>query len=156
MKVCTKCGEMKSLQDFSSNSRSRNGRQARCRSCCADWMRNYKEKHPERVRETLVAFNERRKPYRWKLRMASEYNLTVEQYEAMLESQGGGCAICAGPQSGPGNRFHIDHDHSCCPGVGSCGKCIRGLLCGNCNTMVGLAKESPERLLAAVAYLRRG
>lgn len=31
------------------------------------------------------------------------------------------------------NRPHMDHDHSCCPGAYSCGRCLRGVLCGGCN-----------------------
>lgn len=49
----------------------------------------------------------------------------------------------------------IDHDHSCCPGEGSCGKCVRGVLCGSCNKMLGYARDDPERLQAAISYLRR-
>jgi hypothetical protein len=38
-------------------------------------------------------------------------------------------------------------------GIGSCGNCIRGLLCQDCNFILGLAKDSTDRLLAAAKYL---
>jgi hypothetical protein len=46
-----------------------------------------------------------------------------------------------------------DHDRSCCPGTGSCGKCVRGLLCNPCNLMIGHAHDEQERLRAAIQYL---
>lgn len=50
----------------------------------------------------------------------------------MLQEQGGVCAICKQPPRR--NKLHVDHDHSCCPGKRSCGRCIRGLLCASCNS----------------------
>ena len=47
----------------------------------------------------------------------------------------------------------IDHDHSCCPGINSCGKCVRALLCHNCNTTLGRVGDDPEILQAMIAYL---
>lgn len=82
--------------------------------------------------------------------------VTKAQYEAILEAQGGCCAICG--TTNPGDRikaFHMDHDHSCCPGGrGTCGKCFRGLLCWSCNIGMGGLKDDPELLEAAARYLR--
>lgn len=40
----------------------------------------------------------------------------------------------------------VDHDHKCCAGNRSCGKCIRGLLCRQCNLLLGVAKDNPHYL----------
>lgn len=78
-----------------------------------------------------------------------KYGLTAEAYDGLVERQGGRCAICRG--EGP---FHVDHDHACCSGHRTCGRCIRGLLCAHCNRMLGSAKDQPAVLLAAAEYLR--
>lgn len=83
-----------------------------------------------------------------------KYGITFDQYEAMLASQEHVCAVC-GEANLNGNRLSVDHDHSCCPGVRTCGSCIRELLCQRCNMLLGVAKDSPSRLRAAAAYLER-
>jgi hypothetical protein len=80
------------------------------------------------------------------------YGITAEQYDAMLAAQGGGCAIC-GEQCTSGRRLAVDHDHACCPGDKTCGKCVRGLLCGPCNQGIGKLRDSPRLLIAAASYL---
>jgi Recombination endonuclease VII len=81
------------------------------------------------------------------------YNgLTMEAYFALLDSQGGVCAVCLGLNS-HGARLSIDHDHSCCPGVKSCGKCVRGLLCMRCNRATGLLRDSAKNAQRLAAYL---
>lgn len=47
----------------------------------------------------------------------------------------------------------VDHDHRCCPGVTSCGECVRGLLCSNCNCAAGLVQDDPDIAQALVFYL---
>lgn len=82
------------------------------------------------------------------------FNLSSDMYRRILDAQGGGCAVCGGGPGVAGRSFHVDHDHSCCPESGrSCGNCIRGLLCNNCNTAVGLMRDDPARLRAAADYL---
>lgn len=86
----------------------------------------------------------------------AKYRLSLEAYKAMLAEQGNACAICRvdAPTDIRTSRFHVDHDHACCPTSNkTCGKCVRGLLCHACNTALGNFQDNPERLLAAVAYL---
>ena len=78
------------------------------------------------------------------------HGLTFDQYSALLEEQGGCCAICETPLVNP----HIDHDHLCCAGVTSCGSCVRGLLCAACNHMLGKSHDLPHVLEAGANYLR--
>jgi hypothetical protein len=73
-----------------------------------------------------------------------------------MAQQGGVCAICERPpdKAKRVKRLVVDHDHACCPGGKSCGKCVRGLLCEWCNRILGLALDDPGRLAAAIRYLR--
>jgi DNA-binding CsgD family transcriptional regulator len=65
------------------------------------------------------------------------FGVTPERYEALSARQNDACAICGKTEAdGSGRRLAIDHDHACCPGRRTCGKCIRGLLCTACNLHV--------------------
>jgi hypothetical protein len=82
----------------------------------------------------------------------SRFNISLEDFVRMLESQGEVCAICGGINSN-GKALSVDHDHTCCPGDRSCGACIRGLLCAKCNLVVGMMNDDPDRLRAAANYV---
>jgi hypothetical protein len=71
------------------------------------------------------------------------------RYDAVFVEQGGACAICGTMKD---KSLVFDHNHACCPKK-SCGNCLRGLLCHNCNRFIGLAGDDPEVLLAAVEYI---
>lgn len=73
------------------------------------------------------------------------YNISVERLVEMLSEA---CAICSGT-----DKLSIDHDHACCPGRTSCGKCIRGTLCMRHNSMLGQLKDDPALLVSAAEYL---
>jgi len=92
---------------------------------------------------------DRRKKTHYHLR---KYSITNEQYFALLESQANGCAICGKTQEENKHMLAVDHDHTCCPGEGSCGKCIRGLLCVTCNVWLGYF-ENHVWMQRASAYL---
>lgn len=84
--------------------------------------------------------------------LRNRYLMSSESFRDLYDKQSGCCAIC-------GTRFmsraaiHVDHDHDCCSGSRSCGQCVRGLLCRNCNTMIGMARDSTDVLRKAIAYL---
>jgi hypothetical protein len=85
-------------------------------------------------------------------RRAATYGITPEQYEALLVAQGGGCAICGRRPSG--RRLAVDHDHACCPGKTSCGRCVRGLLCWTENKWLHHIGDNPAVAERAANYLR--
>lgn len=77
------------------------------------------------------------------------YRMVPEQYDDMLLAQGGVCAICG--RKPTTRRLAVDHDHRCCPGPKSCGRCVRGLLDAACNTNLGKYLDSPAVLRTAAA-----
>lgn len=65
------------------------------------------------------------------------YNLTVEQWKEFAKD---GCNVCSATSSSGlvERKLHVDHDHACCPGIKSCGKCVRGVVCNRCNSAIGV------------------
>jgi len=73
-----------------------------------------------------------------------KYGLTVDDYNARLSAQGGGCAICRKEQDG-GKKLVVDHCHE--TGV------VRGLLCDGCNQAIGRLGDNSRSVQRAVSYL---
>lgn len=82
----------------------------------------------------------------------TKYGITGEQYRAIYEAQDRCCAICR-LAIGWRKRLAVDHDHTCCPGPKSCGKCVRGLLCSACNRFLMIVRDNPEAFLRGYEYL---
>lgn len=80
--------------------------------------------------------------YSWKL--TKVYGITLAQYNEMLVDQNYCCSICAEPQR-DSKRLAVDHDHDT-------GR-VRGLLCHECNLMLGKARDNPDLLRAGATYL---
>lgn len=85
-------------------------------------------------------------------RLLTIYSITLEEYERMYEYQGRTCAICQ-RATGARKALAVDHDHACCNGPYSCGRCVRGLLCGTCNKMLGHFRDDPAAPMRAYNYL---
>src|SRR5690606_17029751 len=74
------------------------------------------------------------------------FNMTLEQYDIILEEQGGRCGICRRVPK-PGKSLAVDHAHR----DGRSGP-VRGLLCYLCNRRL-LGARSDEIILAMAAYV---
>ena len=134
LKDCTKCKEVKPVGEFFKASNS-DGLASRCKVCT-------KEADPRKARDG---------------RLRHFYNITIEQYESLLDAQDGVCAGCLRPPAkSKDGVLCVDHDHTCCPGNKSCGKCVRGLLCDECNTSLGKLQDSRETLLRLAEYISAG
>jgi hypothetical protein len=89
--------------------------------------------------------------------LARYFGMTVEKYEAQSKAQNHECLICGRTASEADPRrkdLCVDHDHSCCPGAKSCGLCVRGLICSQCNSGLGHFRDDLETILAAAAYIQ--
>jgi len=172
-KTCTRCSESKSLADFDADGRQRDGRFSWCRKCCREEFVARRDARKAagitadskvcrdcQIDKAAAAFAKnwghgsglqaRCKDCRRIFDTLRKYSLSRESFDAILAAQNGACAICdrafvESPQ--------VDHDHSCCAYDGSCGRCVRGLLCGSCNRAVGLMGDDADRLMAASAYI---
>lgn len=125
LKTCTRCLKELDISQFSFDNHHQRY-QSRCKQCRVEVQHLYQQTAAYKIKHRRAVLKHR-------------YGITPEQYDEMLEAQGGGCAIChrTEPMGKSEEFFSVDHDHACCPGVRSCGKCVRGLLCVRCNNSVG-------------------
>ena len=145
MKRCCRCKTEKPLDQFWKASNTYDGLDRRCQDCAYNlsnaWrlknlekvaadQRRWREENPGRVQES---FRKRR------------YDVAHGWYAQTLAAQNGRCAICKSADAGNLGTFHVDHCHK----TGA----VRGLLCGNCNHLLGKAQDNLEILEAAKQYL---
>ncbi len=173
MKICTKCKQEKPESEFyKRNGKCVSA----CRSCTNEyWKRHYqankeivqhrvykyKTEHQEQSRDYYAQYyadnREKLNAYKAKwskdnpmkalnISLKRRFGISRLDYESMLASQEGRCAICGSSDPRIGNCFCVDHDHKT-------GK-IRGLLCRHCNSLIGFARDEQVVLERAIVYLR--
>jgi hypothetical protein len=106
-------------------------------------VHKYRRNNRDKVRTSA-----RKAMRKWKL--LAVFGLTMAQYNAILKSQNGRCAICGRKPRGTdryrrGRSLAVDHDHKT--------KRVRGLLCDMCNRALGQFRDSVKIVRAALAYL---
>lgn len=138
---CTRCGLWKARDEFGVVFRS--GKHPRRTAQCVECLRL----RPSQFQRTDRLGNP-------SLSLKARYGITLELYNEILERQGGRCAICRQLPSHQLRNFDVDHDHKCCPGKKSCGRCVRGLLCRACNVGLGHFRDDFALLARAIEYLK--
>ncbi len=115
-KRCASCESVKPLAEFCVHARQSGGRGCYCKPCRSQRNRDW--------------------------RFAREYGLTPEAYRALIDGQGGTCAICRERAA-----EHVDHDHV----TGA----VRGVLCFPCNAALGQLQDRVGVLRKGIDYLER-
>lgn len=125
--VCSRCTKELPLTNefFKKTKLLSTGFYKTCKKCCAEYQPGYGRN----------------------AQMKSRYGLTPEQYDERLQAQGGVCELCGMAPGKQQRRFSVDHNHKCCPSQKSCGECLRGILCANCNRRVGFLEQMMEEAL---------
>lgn len=146
--TCVACGVSRHFNDISGTEPLR--AQRACRFCvaahpdeswcawCYEWLlrQRFSEDNRKRCKACVTL---------------SSHNVTrvgLLQINGTTEMQCGACGTREG-------KLCIDHDHSCCPGTFSCGRCVRGVLCNSCNRIEGML-GTLERAEQLVAFMKRG
>lgn len=138
MKRCTKCGVEKPLSEYGRQSANKDGLMYHCKEC----VRLY---HKARYNDPKY------RDYQRDSSLRATYGISLEEYNLMLDEQGGVCAICGEeerrlhPKTQEQQMLSVDHCHET--------NQIRGLLCADCNFMLGNAKDNISTLAKAIQYL---
>lgn len=106
------------------------------------WCSRHREWLPEK------SFSGTGKSWCRECRRVDRYKLSSKQLAALLKQTKGKCSICRTRAADV-----IDHDHACCSGRRTCGRCVRGLICRQCNAAIGVLTE--EGLKRALIHLSK-
>jgi hypothetical protein len=171
-KICATCKIKKVLSEFNKNKKAKDGLNSSCRNCQKLYQIKWNDLNREKVKiyskkyrnenkkewlkrnkDWRESHKEHLKNYRHEQDLVYNYNITREQYNQMLESQNGVCAICGKEETIVDKRINriillaVDHDHQT-------GK-VRGLLCSHCNKALGGFKDNTGLLNKAINYLNK-
>jgi hypothetical protein len=133
-KLCSMCKEVKPRIAFYYMSDRKSHMSSRCKECQNKATNTWHSLHPEKTQRIVR---------RSKLKLT--FDLTLEHFEDMLEAQCYCCAICGIDIDDSRQDFSVDHNHAN-------GK-VRGLLCGECNSGLGMFKDNQQSLQKAIDYL---
>lgn len=126
-KRCSKCTKWKDpLTEFGKHKSEPLGVQPYCLICTEKYRRRWRKTHSAVHLQHIKSYT------------ASRKGVSAKWVKAQVAAQGGCCARCHEPFRNSKDT-QIDHDHSCCPGRRSCGSCVRGVICWQCNQRLTLA-----------------
>jgi hypothetical protein len=150
-KTCTKCGQDKPLVEFYADKQKGDGLTSRCKQCIAEyqkryrvansskarsWSKGWKDRNPDKVKAQRKTYYPRLRD----LRFRKKYNISLEDFESMKESQSGLCKICSQKR-----KLVVDHCHMTSR--------VRGLLCNSCNKALGFVDDNTSILQNMIQYL---
>lgn len=156
MKTCKKCNIEKPITDFYKSKRNKDNLKTHCKSCLYEAHKKQRanggrEKENERRRQRKLLNPDYANKSAYKIK----YGITIEEYKSMLQEQEGKCKLCNKEEHVRGTsldrkpkRLAVDHCHTT-------GK-VRGLLCHNCNVMLGQYEKWKDKFPIFEQYINGG
>ena len=108
------------------------------RKSVRDAQKKYRENNPETARLSAQL-------YRLRKDGVPESEIAIARF-AVLHFVGV-CGICETPKPSHKRKFTLDHDHET--------KRFRGIVCGHCNSAMGMTKDSPDLLRLMADWIER-
>jgi hypothetical protein len=153
LRTCQKCGKEKDYKEFTNVKGE--VEKKNCSTCREDYLQglnkkienNKKKKEAteewkENERLRLIEKKKRTDKYGKRVdERLKRYNLTIEQFEEMLEKRDNKCLICCKVK-----KLYIDHCHK--------ENKVRGLLCNECNVGIGMVHDNVNILEGLIKYVK--
>lgn len=137
-RTCIRCQKTKEESLFVPDKRLKGGYTNRCKEC--DKLRHKKKRKDNK--ESVANYNYKR--YGYKNEAGQPF--TYQEAQTLYKNQRGKCAICGAELGSLDVRTtHIDHSHN--TGI------VRGILCPQCNHLLGNARDNVDTLKKAISYL---
>lgn len=148
MKKCPSCETEKPYSEYPRHKNRKNGVSAYCKICQRLKMIEYRStedyKEKKRIYEREYLKRPSVKIHRQDYALRYYYNITLAEKKMLWKRQGFQCGICK--KDIPNFKdVRLDHDHK--------DKKVRGILCNDCNLLIGHAKDDVKILKSAVNYL---
>lgn len=135
MKYCRSCKSRKEASLFFKDISKKDGRGTLCKECKTRKINSWKAKNTNKV------LSYRRKT------LLNKYSLSEDDQAELLRKQQHKCKICdISFNSLHSKNMCIDHDHVT--------NKVRGILCSNCNLLLGYSKDNISTLEKAISYLK--
>lgn len=150
--ICTNCQQDKEHTKFHKDSKKLNGFTSWCKECRNNARKIRYWSNPEKQRERVKKYRDSlTKEQRYKAnrntKLKQAYGLTHEQVEEMKRLQDYKCYVCSKEESEAGSKgLVVDHNHI----TGQ----VRKLLCGPCNTALGLLNEDIGIFTSLIEYVK--
>lgn len=177
-KECSKCKEIKSINEFYISKNIKDGYQNNCKKCALlysqsrrtpqtkekarNYMKIYRTKpdtqnrikkylnnNKERISKQRTLYTKKNKEKLREKRLLRKFGLSIDEYNRMTLEQNNCCKIC-NRHAAESNfeKLSVDHNHKT-------GK-VRGLLCNKCNAALGLFMDDATIINSALNYLKVG
>jgi Autographiviridae endonuclease VII len=150
-KTCSKCRKEKPIAEFFKSGKYPSGKdkiRGDCKECSQKDTANWRVKNRSEYNNYVAMWRANNPEKQHATEIKRRYGMSAQEYAQMLKAQNYRCKICDklhAPDRKKGRLF-VDHCHAS-------GR-VRGLLCANCNSMIGHADDNVKTLEKAIIYLQ--